>query len=58
MATDVAEIRLPVSLDDFYRLDLDDLQVKSGSDLNMVTLRSRMLELTLSWSAVIVRHEG
>jgi multidrug efflux pump subunit AcrA (membrane-fusion protein) len=58
MATDVAEIRLPVSLDDFYRLDLDDLQVNSGSELNRVTLTARMGELTRSWYGAIVRDEG
>jgi RND family efflux transporter MFP subunit len=58
MATDVAEIRLPISLDDFYRLNLDDLQVDSESDLNRVTLSARMGEQTLSWYGVIVRDEG
>jgi RND family efflux transporter MFP subunit len=58
MATDVAEIRLPVSLDDFYRLELNKPQVNSHLGINSVTLSARLGEYTRNWPGFIVRNEG
>ena len=58
MATDVAEIRLPVSLDDFYRLELDKPQVNSHLGIGSVTLSARLGEYTRTWPGFIVRNEG
>lgn len=70
MATDVAEVRLPVSLDDYYRLNLDNIQVNHASQTNdntqintatpekKVSLSARMGKHTFVWPGIIVRDEG
>jgi multidrug efflux pump subunit AcrA (membrane-fusion protein) len=64
MATDIAEIRLPISLDDYYRLNLngtsagDETQVNPNTEVDKVTLSARMGQQTLTWPGIIVRDEG
>jgi RND family efflux transporter MFP subunit len=58
MATDIAEIRLPVSIDDFYRLNTDNFQANTSPDANRVTLSARMGEHIREWQGFIVRDEG
>ena len=58
MATDIAEIRLPVSIDDFYRLNTDNFQANTSPSANRVTLSARMGEHIREWQGFIVRDEG
>ena len=58
MATDIAEIRLPVSIDDFYRLNTDNFQANTSPSANRVTLSARMGEHIRDWQGFIVRDEG
>jgi multidrug efflux pump subunit AcrA (membrane-fusion protein) len=52
MATDIAEIRLPISLDDYYRLNMGDYKV------DKVMLSAPMGRHTKRWAGTIVRDEG
>jgi len=70
MATDIAEVRLPISLDDYARLNFDDSQTntattetgditeKTATPEKKVTLSARMGKQTHTWSGTIVRDEG
>ncbi len=64
MATDIAEIRLPISLDDYYRLNLNATQVVAAGQVNpnarsnKVTLSLQIGKQTLTWFGTIVRDEG
>lgn len=58
MATDIAEIRLPIALDDYYRLNLNANPLGDDAQVNKVMLSASMGKETLYWPGTIVRDEG
>jgi RND family efflux transporter MFP subunit len=58
MATDIAEIRLPISLEDYSRLNVDNNQKNTVAPEKRVMLRAQMGEFTHTWPGTIVRDEG